>query len=100
MKRTKSYSGSPTIVHDWSFLTGFHVQVQLYHMDLRSGKVEEVTRDGRALWVSAGGGFGRKLIDQGSGYQVLLDPNQLAVFRRSLASLTTQVVSPEPAKKR
>lgn len=95
-----NHQGRPVIVHDWSFLIGYRVQVRLHQDKLRSGQVEDVTHDGRALWLSAEGIFERQLIDQGSGYQVLLEPDQVASFRQRLAAITSLFSPPESAKKR
>ncbi|WP_311212302.1 MULTISPECIES: hypothetical protein [unclassified Arthrobacter] len=93
MQPARNYPGSPgTLVRNGSQLTGYHVHVTLDHFHLRSGKVEEVTRDGSALRVAPEGGFGRQLIDQGSGYRVLLEAEQYAIFRRRRAALATKSV--------
>lgn len=90
----------PAVIHNWSLLTGYRVHVRLNRNTLRSGQVENVTSDGRALWLGADDRFGRQLIDQGSGYQVLLDPDQLPAFRRHLEAITSSTPPPESAKKR
>lgn len=89
----------PVIVNDWSLLTGFRVRVRLNRCILRYGHVEEVTSDGSALWIEAGHGFGRQLIDQGSGFQVLLEPHLLAsLAQRQTAGSHGR--TPEPARKK
>ncbi|WP_104062369.1 hypothetical protein [Arthrobacter sp. 4R501] len=64
----------PVIVHDWTLLVGYLVQVIHGCSILRTGTVEDITFDGRAPWLAAEGVLARQLIDQGSGYQVVVDP--------------------------
>jgi hypothetical protein len=94
----RAMPGIPAVVYDWSYLIGYPVQVRLAGRTLRSGQVEDVTYDGCALWLAAEPGFDRQLIDQGSGYQVLLDSDQHYSFRQRLAAITSVLRSPEPAK--
>ncbi|WP_284976743.1 hypothetical protein [Arthrobacter sp. efr-133-TYG-104] len=55
---------------------------------MRNGQVEDVTGDGRALWLSAEGVFGRQLIDQGSDW-ILMDLDQFASFLRRRAAINS-----------
>lgn len=96
---TLTFPSRPVIVNDWSLLAGFHVQVRLNWWTLRSGRVEEVTRDGNALWIEAGSGFGRQLIDQGSGFQILVDPHQLAILGQRHAASARSDGTPKTARK-
>jgi hypothetical protein len=90
----------PVIINDWSLLIGFRVHVRLNRCILRYGRVEEVSSDGNALWIEAGHGFGRQLIDQGSGFQVLLDPHLLAPLGQRRTAGSHGRCRPEPARKR
>lgn len=96
---TQTSPGRPVIVNDWSLLAGFQVQVRLNRWPLRYGRVEEVTRDGSALWVEAGSGFGRQLVDQGSGFQILVDPHQLAALGQRHAASAHSDGTPKTARK-
>ena len=93
-----SLIGRPAIVHDWSYLIGYPVQVRLNGRPLRSGQVEDATNDGRALWLAAEPGFDRQLIDQDSGYQVLIDSDQHYSFFQRLKAIISLLRSPEQAK--
>lgn len=91
----KSLPHTAAVVRDWSFLKGFRIQVQLDHLVVRTGQVEDVTDDGRILWISAEGVFGRQLIDQRAGYRILMDPDEFATFQRH-RSVINSILPPEP----
>jgi hypothetical protein len=99
-RTVKDIPPTPAIVHDWSLLTGFRVLVRRDSTILRSGQVEVVTADGQALWLAAEDGFARQLIDQGSGFEVLLEPAQVGPYRQRITAAATLLNSTAPAKKR
>lgn len=75
--------GGPLLVHDWTTLIGARVKVLHENQVVREGQVEAVTPDGRAAWLSQGGGFGRQIIDKGSGYQIIVPVEQLHAVGRT-----------------
>lgn len=93
--RPKNLSVNASVVHEWSFLKGFRVHVLLDNVPVRTGQVEDVTSDGRTLWISAEGPFGRQLVDKTSGYRVFMEADQFASLHRRLIALHS-LFSPSP----
>jgi hypothetical protein len=71
------YKSSPLVDDDWTILIRASVEVRQDRHVLRTGVVESVTADGNIVWLALGEGLGRQLVDKGSGYQILISPNQI-----------------------
>ena len=65
------------LVTDWTILIGAMVHVLQDRRILRMGVVETVSTDGRVIWLEQGHGFGRQVVDKGSGFQILISEQQL-----------------------
>jgi hypothetical protein len=62
---------------DWAWLTGAEVEIRLWGELVRKGRVDTATDDGRIIWLSQDGVFGRTLFDKADGFQVWLSSAQL-----------------------
>ena len=69
-------------VNDWTLLTGAKVHVLLDKSFLREGLVETCTPDGNIIWLQQGYGFGRQLVDKGSGFKIHISEAQLEAIGR------------------
>lgn len=65
------------LVNDWTILTGAIVEIRQGRQLLREGVVEAFTSDGRVVWLQQGQGFGRQLVDKGSGFTIHISEEQL-----------------------
>lgn len=65
------------LVNDWTILTGATVEIRQGRQLLRQGVVEEFTSDGKVVWLQQGQGFGRQLVDKGSGFTIHISEEQI-----------------------
>jgi hypothetical protein len=55
---------------DWQLLIGQKVELRLNGSLIRTGEVEDATRDSSVLWLRFDGNHGRQLIARTDGYEI------------------------------
>ncbi|MET4620721.1 hypothetical protein ABIE18_002177 [Arthrobacter sp. 2762] len=70
------------IVNDWNILAGAMVEIRMGRDFLREGVVESYTPDGCIVWLEQGQGFGRQLVDKGSGFNICISEDRLRAIGR------------------